>query len=213
MPEENSEAYKIFEDNLDKFHRISIREEAGKDIVANISKRDDVKVLIDPTMFVEAKDWEKVMKRPAQLDTDKFIVKSFLGNIDTKAEAELERVAKENGCKIIDISNKESEFYEIGPAEFIYLEKNAFLVATDSFHSCVFATIFSTPFVIFRRDTNSLASMYSRIETLLSTFGMEYRMFDGKIDEKILNSNYEEAQTILRKKREEGYQFLKEAFI
>ena len=54
--------------------------------------------------------------------------------------------------------------------------------------------------------------MYSRIETLLSTFDMEYRMFDGKIDERILNSSYEDAQNILKEKRVEGYEFLKEAF-
>ena len=32
---------------------------------------------------------------------------------------------KENDCQIIDIINEDSEFFGIGPAEFLYLEKNA----------------------------------------------------------------------------------------
>ena len=92
------------------------------------------------------------------------------------------------------------------------MEKNAFLVATDSFHSCVFSILFSTPFVVFKRKDNQLESMYSRIETLLKKFEIENRMFNGKITLDILNNDYKNAHRILNSEREKVYKFIKKAF-
>mgnify|MGYP003317677163 CR=1 FL=1 len=113
-------------------------------------------------------DWEKVMKKPESLKTDKFIIKSFLGNTSDDSWKEICRIAEERNCEIIDISDENSPYFDMGPSEFLYLEKNAELVVTDSFHSCVFAILFSTPFVVFKREDNRVANMYSRIETLLN---------------------------------------------
>ena len=103
--------------------------------------------------------------------------------------------------------------YISGPSEFLYLEKNALLVATDSFHACVFSIIFSTPFIVFKRDDNKLESMHSRIETLLKTFKMENRIFNGTIGKEILNSDYEEAHKTLEKERIRANEFLKKSLI
>ena len=66
----------------------------------------------------------------------------------------------------------------MGPSEFLYLEKNAFLICTDSFHSSVFAILYNVPFIIFNRE-NSKNLMNSRIETLLDNFKIKNRIFDG----------------------------------
>ena len=158
-------------------------------------------------MMLKQEDWEKVMKKPENLKTDKFIVKSFLGNVSDTSWKEICRIAGENNCEIIDISDPNSPYYNMGPAEFLYLEKNAFLVATDSFHSCVFAILFSTPFIVFKRDDEE-ESMHSRIETLLKTFKMENRIFDQKIDKTILNNDYSEAHRILEQERLKVNKFL-----
>lgn len=210
-PEKESEEYKIFEDNLKNMDFISVREEAGKDIVEGISGRNDVKVLLDPTMLLHREDWEKVMRKPENLKTDNFIVKSFLGNTGTNAEHEIEKYAKENGCEIIDISDENSPYFDMGPAEFLYLEKNAKMVVTDSFHSCVFAILFSTPFIVFKRE-DKLTSMYSRIETLLKTFNLDYRMFNGKITEEMASNDYSKAYEILENKREDCMNYLNKVF-
>jgi len=165
LPEKNSNIYNICQKYLKEIKDISVREFAGKEIVEKLTGRNDVEVLIDPTMMLTAEKWENLMKKPENLKNDKFIVKSFLGSVSEEVWEELRRIAKENDCEIIDISDKNSPFYDVGPAEFLYLEKNAFLVATDSFHSCVFAILFSTPFVVFERQ-DKVKSMYSRIETL-----------------------------------------------
>ena len=212
-PEKNSEIYNSCRNNLIDMKSISVREFAGKEIVKELTGREDVKVLIDPTMMIENIEWEKVMKRPQKLKTDKYILKSFLGNVSDKVWSELKRIADDNDCEIIDISDKTSPYYDVGPSEFLYLEKNAFLVATDSFHSCVFSILFSTPFVVFKRQDNQLQSMYSRIETLLEKFQMENRIFSNEITEDILNNDYSTAHEILKSEIIQANDFLDAAFI
>ena len=207
-PEKDSDVYEMFKNGLNEVKSISVREQAGKKIVKELTGRNDVEVLVDPTMMLSKSEWEKVMKRPENLKTDKFIVKSFLGDVSDDVWKELRRAAEENECEIIDISDKNSPFYDVGPAEFLYLEKNAFLVATDSFHSCVFSIIFSTPFIIFEREGGDLQSMYSRIETLLETFKMPNRVFNKKITADILDNDYSEAYKILEKEQKRVNNFL-----
>ena len=210
-PEDGSDFYSMYKVNLQDMKAISVRETTGKDIVKKLTGRDDVQVLIDPTMMLESTEWDKIIIKPDSLKNDKFIVKSFLGNASDKILKELDRIADENDCEIIDVSDRNSPYYDMGPSEFLYLEKNAFLVATDSFHSCVFSILFSTPFVVFERQDNKLESMHSRIETLLEKFELEYRIFEDKITEDILSNDYSAVQEILEKERSKADNFLKEA--
>ena len=103
-------------------------------------------------MLLSADDWDKVVKKPEQLKTNKYILNYFLGNLSETRKKEIERIAKDNGCEIINILDKDGEFYQTGPSEFLYLEKNASLICTDSFHSCVFAILYNRPFVVFDRE-------------------------------------------------------------
>lgn len=210
VPEKDTELYNICKKYLNDIKAISVREDVGEEIIRKITNREDVEVILDPTMMLTAKDWENIAKKPDKLKSDKFIVKSFLGNVSKEVWKEITRIAQENNCEIIDISDKESPFYDVGPAEFLYLEKNAFLVATDSFHSCVFSILFNTPFVIFeRQDSNK--SMYSRIETLLEKFEMKNRVFKGEITKEIIKGDFSKVQNILKKEREKANKFIEKA--
>ncbi len=199
---------KYAKDNLATFKRISVREEAGKRIIENILNRKDIEVLLDPTMLLEAEKWDKVLKKPKQLKEDrKFILNYFLGNLSEDRKKEINRIAKENDCEVINILDKNSEFYYTGPSEFLYLEKNAFLVCTDSFHSSVFAIMYDRPFIVFNRDDKE-ENMNSRIETLISKFNLKDREFKGKITEKHLQHDYTEAYKILEEEREKARNFI-----
>ena len=140
---------------LKKFKSISVREDVGKKIVENLTNRKDVEVLVDPTMLLTEAEWVNVCKKPKMLKTNKFILNYFLGELSKENEREIERIAKEYNCEIINILDKNSPFYACGPSEFLYLEKNAFLICTDSFHSSVFAILFRKPFLVFERLTRS----------------------------------------------------------
>lgn len=211
LPEEGTENYHICKNGIEDMKAISIREDAGQKLIEDLTQRNDATVLLDPTMFLKTEEWEKVMKKPESLKTDKFIVKCFLGDESDKPMQELKRIAEENDCEIIDISDVNSPYYDMGPAEFLYLEKNAFLVATDSFHVCVFSILFSTPFIVLERNDSVLESMHSRIETLLRKFKMEYRMFKDVITEELLNCDYSHTIPILEKERIRTREFLEAA--
>lgn len=210
-PDNGTEHYEICKKGIEDIKAVSVREDAGKTLVEEISGRSDAEVLVDPTMMLTCEDWEKVMKKPEILKTDKFIVKSFLGDTSDEIMQEIAKVAKENDCEIIDISDHNSPYFEIGPSEFLYLEKNAFMVATDSFHACVFSILFSTPFIVFEREQEAVESMYSRIETLLGKFNMEDRIFKNKITEDMLKMNFSGTSEILKYERDKTMCFLENA--
>ena len=195
---------------LSKFKAISVREDAGKRIIKDVVGRTDVEVLVEPTMLLTASEWDKVSKKPKMLKSDKFILNYFLGELSDDRRKEIYRVAKENDCEVINILDKNSPFYECGPSEFLYLEKHAFLICTDSFHSSVFAILYNRPFIVFDREDN-IVSMNSRLETLLSKFKLENRKYCGKITKNDLSCDYQESYKILDKEKEKSIKWLKKA--
>ena len=195
---------------LKTFKAISVREDTGKKIVEELTGRTDVEVLVDPTMLLTPEEWDKVSKKPEQINFDKYILCYFLGELSEQRKKEIERVAKENDCKIINILDKKDPFYETGPSEFLYLEKNAFLICTDSFHSSVFAILYNRPFIVFDRE-DSFVKMNSRLDTLLKKFELEDRWYEEKIKEEQLKTDYTKAYEILEKEREKSMNFLKRA--
>lgn len=209
LPESCKEKYKNY---LVQFNNISVREEAGKEIIKNLGINKDVEVLIDPTMMFDSTDWDKVTKKPKNIDeNEKFILNYFLGDLSEKRKKEIERIAKENNCKIINLLNKKDPFFIGGPSEFLWLEKHAFLICTDSFHSSVFAILNKRPFIVFKRKDNLYTSMNSRMDTLLSKFKLEDRYYNGQITDDMLKCDYSETYEILENEREKSKEFLKKA--
>ena len=93
LPYENSKIPKKY---LNDFRAISVREDRGKEIVEELTNRNDVEVLLDPTMLLTAEDWDKVSKKPKQLKFSKYILNYFLGEISEERKKEINRIAKEN---------------------------------------------------------------------------------------------------------------------
>ena len=192
---------------MNGLNNISVREDRGKEIIQELTGRTDVEVLVDPTMLLNADEWDKVAKKPRELKNDKYILNYFLGELSEERNNEINRIAKENNCEVINILDKQSPFYQTGPSEFLYLEKNAFLICTDSFHSSVFAILYNRPFIIFDREDKEV-KMNSRIETLISKFKLVNRNYNGKITQENLEHDYTEAYKILEKEREKSNRFL-----
>ncbi len=199
-------------DGFNNFEYISVRENRGKEIIESLTGRNDIEVILDPTMLIDSKKWSNLSKKSKIIaENQKYILNYFLGEIPKEWNNEISRIAKENNCKIINILDKNDAYYQCGPEEFLYLEKNAFLVCTDSFHSSVFSIIFNTPFIVFNRKQKKIKSMNSRIDTLLNKFELENRRFEGKIEDYILDRNFSNVEKILSVERERAKQFLHKA--
>lgn len=203
------EYWRDYQEMLKDYKSISVREENGKQILKEILNRDDIEVMLDPTLLLDKEQWTKVAKKPHNLDeSEKYIFTYFLGDLKNAEKNIIQDFAKANNCKVIDILDEKSKLYSCGPEEFIYLIKNCFLVCTDSFHACVFSIIFNRPFIVFKRQGKS-DYMYSRIENLLTQFRIKNREFNGLISKSNLRCDYSEAYDILNKEKEKAFKYLK----
>jgi polysaccharide pyruvyl transferase WcaK-like protein len=196
---------------LKRMDAISVREEKGKELAEYLTGRDDICVHIDPTLLLTAEEWLPLEKKPVLYKGERYILKYFLGEKNKEINRELEEYAKKHNLTIIDVISKDSPYYNIGPSEFLFLERNADFIVTDSFHSCVFAIIYKRPFIVVERKENGLQSMGSRIDTLLNKFHLENRRYTGSDLSNIAQSSidYSYVNVILEFERNESVQYLK----
>ena len=197
---------------LNNIQYISVREKKAQEIIDNIYDKKNIEVLIDPTLLLNQDDWNSMVKMPTKIPKKKYILNYFLGDLDKKTYDMINSFAIENDCEIINITNPRDKYYYSNPCEFLWLEKNAFIILTDSFHSCVFSIIFDRPFVAFKRVQEGVSNMFSRIETLVDTLSIENRFYNGiNITSENMQHNYESAYKIIKKERKKSIQFLKTA--
>lgn len=194
--------------NLRNFNAVSVREQQANDLITSLTKRNDITTLVDPTMMITSDEWSELARKPKQYKEEKFILNYFLGEQSPERRKITADFAKKMGYKIINILDKDDPFYASGPAEFLWLEKNAKLICTDSFHSSVFAILFNTPFLVFDREDTS-KNMSSRLDNLLDIFDLKDRKFTGnEIVEKYLDIDYSIAKEKLTFEKERGINFL-----
>lgn len=208
IPEGLKEDYKKW---ISEIPHLSVREEKGREIIKELCGKDAT-VLCDPTMCLTKDKWLSIAKKP-QFGTDEpYILTYFLGDRNKKYDKFIENIAKEYGLKIINLFDVlDLEHYATAPEEFIYLINNAKLVCTDSFHGTVFSIIMKTDFVTFTR-VESGKSMNSRIETLLSNFGLQERNYNILTADKLFSTDFLNTDSILAEKRKEAFDFLENAF-
>ena len=200
----------IFSQRIKEIPNLSVREEKGAKIIKELTGRE-VPVLADPTLCVSREEWRRIEEKPS-FDTDTpYVFTYFLGNQTRKYRRYIDKYAKVNGYKVINVFDlREPEYYTVNPAEFIYLIHHAKAVFTDSFHGSVFSIIMKTPFVVFDRVGNG-SGMSSRIETLLKTFSLENRKYPVAID-KISNANFSGCDDIISELTKKTEDFLAKAF-
>lgn len=209
IPEEHIECFKNGPDN---FKSISVREENAKRIIEDLNKRKDTHVVIDPTMILPAKTWDEIAKKPSGLaDREKYILTCFLGEFSKEHREEINNIAQKNNWKIINLMDEDDPCYCCGPQEFLYLEKHAEVICTDSFHSCVFGIIYNRPFIIYDRVSDDVIPMNARIDTLIKMFQLKNRLYIDSINEENLTCDYTEANSILKEEQYKALSFIENA--
>lgn len=78
---------------FNNFKCISVRENKGREIIKKITNREDIKVILDPTMLIETNIWKKMAIKPENFKKNqKFILNYFLGEIPNDWSKEIERI-------------------------------------------------------------------------------------------------------------------------
>ena len=161
-----------FRKYLEKFHRISVREQNGVDLVRKYANRES-KWVLDPTMLLSGDEWGSVAK--GTMHKKPYILCYLFGSHEYYKDA-IEHLRKETGYDVViipfskrDLNKEYHKIYKAGPAEFLSLIKNAEYVLTDSFHATVFSILFGRSFyTLLRNNENEKNGMNSRIYSLLS---------------------------------------------
>lgn len=191
---------------------ISVREDAGKQIVEDLTGRTDVQVLVDPTMLLTTDEWNAVAEPPEEKLPEKYILTYFLGEVSQERRAAIQQKAKELGCELIELMDRNSPFYAIGPGSFVYLISHADLICTDSFHGSVFSFLYGRPLTIFDREGNE-NNMKSRMETLVAKFSLQDCVVAGNALPNIQTlPDYAVSYKTLKAEREKAKSFLDMVF-
>lgn len=209
---------------LDRFYRISVREQKGKEIVDALS-HNKAKVVADPTMLLDRYEWAEEVK-DAKVDTSEaYIFCYFLGTNPDARKAANELKTK-TGLKIITIRHMD-EFvetderfgdeapYDVDPEDFVKYIKDATYVLTDSFHCSAFSIQFQKMFMTFYRfAVGAKGGRNSRIDSLFNVLGVPRdHIYQGDVMKVEVPIDWQKVDEKLCAFRTESVEFLNEALL
>ncbi|WP_302989929.1 polysaccharide pyruvyl transferase family protein [Paraprevotella clara] len=205
---------------LDRFYKIGVREQRGKEIVEELSHQKAT-VVADPTMLLSREEWEQEIADAHTTTEELYIFCYFLGT-NQEARKAAKELKEKTGYKIITIRHMdeyvpEDELfgdeapYNVDPNDFVKYISRAAYVCTDSFHCTVFSILFHRQFMTFYRFAEgSKTGRNSRINSLFDLFELQERLYKGDIN-KITNPiDYNSVDEKLSELRKESIYFLNE---
>lgn len=159
---------------LSRFAGLSVREESGKTLLAELTGRE-AQVHLDPTLLLSKEEW---LKLTIQKQEQKPYVFLFLLNQDNALYQQAKEQADSMNMelKIVTASFLPqfglASWSETGVEDWLSLIANAQCVYTNSFHGTVFSMMFDRP-VRTAKLTGVLENRNGRLEQLLGQLSME----------------------------------------
>ena len=165
----------IIKESLQDFKIIGVRENGTKRIIDDLLlSSKEVKVLPDPVLLLSKKKWASLIE-----ETKINIRKPYILFYTLNASYETYKTVKKIGkllklpvyitkpVRKCDYLHFFSNYFSVGPLEFLKMISDAALVLTTSFHACVFSAIFNKKF--FAIDVNN----DNRIRGFLEEYKLE----------------------------------------
>ncbi len=189
---------------------VSVREASGVDIIKKITGMDS-KIIIDPTLILNADEWIESLKLKEDCG-ENYLLAYFLDKPSNHTVELIKRISRENNLRIVNLpyafENSELGCPDIaGPYEFVQYIKNAKFVCTDSFHGTAFSLNFNVPFYTFERNYGNASKQSTRIESILKMSSLTERYEPLSIDNCMCIS-FENANSFLNRERERAYEYL-----
>lgn len=200
---------------------LSVREEAGREIVKTVCGRD-AKVVLDPTYLFSKREWESLIPKDT-IVKEGYVLLYFLGD-----NPEMKRLAKkwasQRGLRVVSIMSSESNADDTPyadeiltgqrPDQFMNLIRNAECVFTDSFHGFAFSVINEKQVYVTYRVRKGTQSRNARIDNIVKKFGMEDRLIKDPSSLESLDdseTDYDIVNQKLCELRKDSLAFLKAA--
>lgn len=193
---------------LKQFYAISVREKWVAEYLKDIIN-DKVRVLCDPVILLEKKEWEELCE--GNSDEPPYIFCYFLADVG-KAQEIIDTLKQMTGCRTITVSNGrgmkircDKVYYNVGPIEFLTYIKNAQFVITNSFHGTALSILLEKSFYSVKREVYS-----KRILDLLKSFSLEHRYICDKKDIQKLETDFSMVEELRKKQMKQAMEFLAE---
>lgn len=205
------------------FFRIGVREREAINTISELTGRQDIVQVLDPTFLLSSKQWSVVISNSKiEFELPKLFIFCYLiGNNNSYKEHLLEVQRKTGIQSIIIVPSEENPMFNIdgaivysnaGPLEFVYLISRSSFVCTDSFHATALSINFQKNFVEFIRfKDGDIKSQNSRIYDVLTHYGLMNRIYSNQYKEWSLPIQYEDTISILEADRKKSEEFLLDA--
>lgn len=208
--------------DLTHFQHIAVREQKSVDILNGLLQRDDIKLVVDPTYLLSAKEWSDFGSK-AQIEfkiPEKYIFCYFVGGDRYEFYQQMvEEVKRFTGitevitleCYNRSLNYGNGRLYnDAGPYEWVYLLEHASYVCMDSFHATVFALKFGKDFchALKNADNNSSSSQNTRMYDTLGRYGLLNKIYDGMSGDWKHAVDFEKVGRIVEKEIKESVGFL-----
>lgn len=209
----------LYREKLSDFSALSVREHNAAELLSSLLNRH-VSAVCDPVLLMSAKKWMEY-ERPYKklLNTDYILVYSVGGGRDLLPYAC--QLAAQKRCVVYTIQPpivgtssycRKQLLTGVGPAEFIWLIRNARAVVTSSFHGSAFALLFRKELHVKQQSEIKANHRNSRFDSLFKYFGIqEDYIACNQVDDvqcKVLRADMY-PQTVLAKNRARSLFFLR----
>ena len=191
LPEIPASVKQRMKTDLEKFQHIAVRERRSVELLNKLLHRNDIKLVVDPTYLLLAKEWEEFGNK-AEIEftiPEKYIFCYFVG--DKRAdvyEQMVQEVKHFTGiqnvitleCYNRNLNYGNGRLYkDAGPYEWVYLLQHASYICMDSFHATVFALKFQKEFVhAMKNEDTETGSQNTRMYDILSRYGILYKNYN-----------------------------------
>lgn len=208
-------------DDLSKFQHIAVREQQSVELLNDMLGRNDVKLVVDPTMLLSKEEWTDFSKR-ADIGfevPEKYIFCYFVGR-RPEYKAMVEDVKRRTGINHVISSDCYGRHIvygdgyvdnDSGPYEWVYLLSHASMICMDSFHATIFALKFHKDFVhiLKSKNDNSIGSQNGRMYDILSRYGILYKLYDPDKADWLKPIDFDHVDEIMNAEIKDSLQFLK----
>lgn len=192
---------------------ISVREKTAVSLFEQIGRK--TVHVIDPTMMLNYKEWERYAKPRLVKETYLFVYLPYNISDEDICYATARKIAKLNNLKIVSFSifgendyNADKTIRFTDPGDFLSLMIHADYVLTNSFHGTAFSINLHRKFFVFMPSKFS-----TRITSILEMCGLERRLLSKEVvDEEIASPiDYSIVENTLERERVKALDFLRNA--
>lgn len=199
------EPYKTqFKEMLQNWRALSCRENAGAKIMSGQLGKD-IPCLLDPTLLLSRENWAEMTR--SRRTPQKYILLYALGNLTGEYKKYVEELSGRIGCEIVDVMN-DKRYAGCSPSRFVSLIQHSGWVVSDSYHACVFATIFHRPFTFIDRVGCGM-DMNSRMETLVDKLNIGISELESVTE--IMPADWMKVDEAIAKERQVAIEYLEES--